>query len=500
MTPYKPYWLGLIGAFMLCSFALVNGYAVLFSDSRSYVRGGSIVLQKVLGVDEGVERWQPRQAKALVAGKVVALPAAGDRKDKVVANPVTGNRSIYYGILAAVGYLYSDFWLVIAVQAYVVATLIALVFVRGVNQAGIAPYAVAMALLSAFTSVGPTIAYVMPDIFAPVIILVTALVLVYWKKLQPGDRVFLFGACVFAAAVHPSHLLITAMAIGLGVVAQFFMARTQRKWRELAFLVGVFASASALLLAFNLATTRLTGEKPMMLPHITAHLVEMGPGMDYIDAYCPQAGFAVCKYKERLPVGWVDFMFSIDPDKGIFELADRETRRALSDEQVAFAFAVFRHEPLQVIGGASRDVVLQLQRFSLDNMKVIPKARANFSSAFPPDVWAGIRASRIAQGDGFLDLMSRFNLIAVLGSLAVLGAALAGGRQRLQANSGLAWFCVLLFTGVVVNAVVCGALASPDPRFQTRVIWLIPLAALVLIAEVVRGRRLAASGAASTRR
>ena len=71
-----------------------------------------------------------------------------------------------------------------------------------------------------------------------------------------------------------------------------------------------------------------------------------------------QAGFAVCKYKQRLPVGWVDFMFSVDPDKGIFELADRETRRALSDEQVAFALAVFRHEPLQVISGAARDVVL----------------------------------------------------------------------------------------------------------------------------------------------
>jgi hypothetical protein len=357
-----------------------------------------------------------------------------------------------------------------------------------------------MALLSAFTSVGPTVAYVMPDIFAPVIILVTALVLVYWKKLQPGDRLFLFGACVFAAAVHPSHLLLTAMAIGLGVVAQFFMARGQRKWRELAFLVAIFASASALLLAFNLATTRLTGAKPMMLPHITAHLVEMGPGMDYIDANCPQAGFAVCKYKQRLPVGWVDFMFSVEPDKGIFELADRETKRALSDEQVAFAFAVFRHAPLQVIGGAARDVVLQLQRFSLDNMEVTPKARANFSSSFPPDVWAGIRGSRIAQGDGFLDLMSRFNLIAVLGSLAVLGAALAGGRQRWQANPGLTWFCVLLVTGVVVNAVVCGALASPDPRFQTRVIWLIPLAALLLIAEIVRARRLAAGGAADARR
>lgn len=255
MTVFKPYWLGLIGAFMLCSLALVNGYAVLFGDSRSCVQGGSIVLQKVLGVEEGVERWQPRLAKALIAGKVVAMPA-GDRKDKVVANAVTGNRSIYYGIMAAVGYLYSDFWLVIVVQAYVEATLIALVFVRSVNRAGIAPYAIVMALLSAFTSVGPTIAYFMPDIFAPVIILVTALVLVYWKNCSRVTGFFLFGACVFAAAVHPTHLVITAMAIGLGVIAQFFMARTQRKWRELAFLVAVFASASALLLAFNLATTR----------------------------------------------------------------------------------------------------------------------------------------------------------------------------------------------------------------------------------------------------
>jgi formate/nitrite transporter FocA (FNT family) len=39
-------------------------------------------------------------------------------------------------------------------------------------------------------------------------------------------------------------------------------------------------------------------------------------------------------------------------------------------------------------------------------------------------------------------------------------------------------FAGLVVAGVLANAIVCGALASPADRFQARVIWLIPLLAV----------------------
>jgi hypothetical protein len=33
--------------------------------------------------------------------------------------------------------------------------------------------------------------------------------------------------------------------------------------------------------------------------------------------------------------------------------------------------------------------------------------------------------------------------------------------------------------GIVINACACGALSAVDPRYQARVVWLIPLIALL---------------------
>ena len=41
-------------------------------------------------------------------------------------------------------------------------------------------------------------------------------------------------------------------------------------------------------------------------------------------------------------------------------------------------------------------------------------------------------------------------------------------------------FTGIVLMGVLANAIICGALASPYDRFQARVIWLVPLVALAV--------------------
>ena len=38
---------------------------------------------------------------------------------------------------------------------------------------------------------------------------------------------------------------------------------------------------------------------------------------------------------------------------------------------------------------------------------------------------------------------------------------------------------VLLLTAVILNAAVCGAISGPFPRYQARIVWLFPAAALL---------------------
>jgi len=70
-------------------------------------------------------------------------------------------------------------------------------------------------------------------------------------------------------------------------------------------------------------------------------------------------------------------------------------------------------------------------------------------------------------------------LIAV--SMGVLLWALVGARKLPVGLQGLA---VVVLPVVVENAFVCGALSVVDERYQNRVMWLVPLVALLLLAEL----------------
>jgi len=52
----------------------------------------------------------------------------------------------------------------------------------------------------------------------------------------------------------------------------------------------------------------------------------------------------------------------------------------------------------------------------------------------------------------------------------------------------VAGICAWIVVGVVVNAVVCGTLSGPHDRYSARVLWLIPLAALLAGSSLRVGR------------
>jgi hypothetical protein len=233
--------------------------------------------------------------------------------------------------------------------------------------------------------------------------------------------------------------------------------------------------------AFNKAVSIAVGAPPLRLPHPMARLIDMGPGTNYLQKNCPRAGFAVCDYVQVFPTGWEDFLFSRDPAKGVFALADTPTKRRLSDEQISFALAVLRHDPVGVVKGIGIDVFRQLGRFDVDIWGGGKSAISlYFQGRVPDEVLAGMKQSRALDASTFRRWVSLSNLGLVLASLG-LGAWAWRQRARLPtalAQKGFNAFTAIALAGVVANAVVCAALASSMDRFQARVIWLLPLLAL----------------------
>jgi uncharacterized membrane protein YtjA (UPF0391 family) len=68
--------------------------------------------------------------------------------------------------------------------------------------------------------------------------------------------------------------------------------------------------------------------------------------------------------------------------------------------------------------------------------------------------------------------------VVALSALAILGFAL---RDRLSAMPDERALLFVVIIGLVANAFIFGGLSAPADRYQARVIWLVPLLALLYV-------------------
>ena len=145
-------------------------------------------------------------------GDSAALPGAVEAAHPVARpprQPFTASRSVYYGFLALAGYLSSHFWLTIALQALAIAVPWAILAMRVLNVRW-APYLIITGVLALTTSLGPVTALIMPDVFAPSMLLSLAALFGAWERLRRLDIVILAVCIAYAALCHTSHIAILA--------------------------------------------------------------------------------------------------------------------------------------------------------------------------------------------------------------------------------------------------------------------------------------------------
>ena len=249
--------------------------------------------------------------------------------------------------------------------------------------------------------------------------------------------------------------------------------------------------------AFSRVVTQALGAPPLRLPHLTARLVDQGPGTGYLNQVCPELApderWAACNYRDRFPLPWTDFLFEPDPARGVFAPADAATKRRLSQEQIGLAWQVLRHDPAGVLGDMAADTARQLTEFRIDIWGLGPRELAMYEGRVPSALMAALRDSRGARAPQW---QNRFSALALAstgaGALLLLGYLAWRGRRRAEAREVATCLVTLVLAGLVMNAAVCAALAAPLDRFQARVVWLLPLLAAGLCARAALLRAAAA--------
>lgn len=482
-------------ALLLLLPAAVNRGVLQFPDTTTYIRGVDAAVVAATGHSSA---WSDDAKRALVASAApapAAAPSSGSDELTVPATTPAGNfpvvlsgRSVYYGALLYAADWLGSFWWVAIVQALVTATA-ALLAARRIAGRLESPERLWPVLAVALvTSVGLQVALLMPDIFAPLAILASAQIALYWRAMKRGERAFWSLLLAAAALFHSGNLLVIGLLVGvlllwrLGTRTALCLAPI-----ALALLVGAGGEA-----AFGGAVRKMTGYPPVRPPFVAARLIADGPGRDYLERACANGStLTLCQYRDSIPEDSDSFLWA--SGRGSFMGMPAEDRRRVAAEERSFVLAVLADQPMAVIGASLRNIGGQLLRWQVDDIADARLGGIN-RDKLPPAVRAAFDSTRAAAGEfpsGYYDLLAAPVTLLALAALLALGAA-----RRDTMPAATRGYVAIVLAGILLNAAVCGAFSKPHDRYQSRVIWLLPL----LAASVLAGsrRRVPASAPAAS--
>ena len=470
--------------------ALINGQPFFMADTSAYVREPDFAAVYFLGPKFATSWTQDRTLQ----GRNNAVPQTAHRDDPPLNSPFEGSilagRSIYYGALLYLGHLTSYFWLSVFLQAAIFLYLSYTLVITCLRMSFLTFVGLTLAILIA-APVSFFISFLMPDVFASFLILAMIIFVGFLNVIGTRDKVIISGIILYSALAHTSHLLLLVFLGFLFGCAWFFNRRKAKladeKFPQRAIILFALILAGLLSeLGFAYAARHTIGVEPIRPPFVMARLIADGPGYNFLLKNCATKPYAVCRFIERLPIPVDAFLWSADPVRGVFGVADLPTRRALSSEQISFALDVFRSDPVGVISHATVNFVRQLIKVGVNEFFPTKSQLQYLKGKMPASYFEQLLRSPIVFHDWILTLAnswySFFYYLSLTGLVSVWVSwpwlSFPNKSERFPQPQ---WSYVLTIAvmAIFVNAAICGTLSEPHPRYQTRIAW-IPLFVLLL--------------------
>jgi hypothetical protein len=482
--------------------ALLNGSPFLYYDSENYISRpmnafGSVVHR--LGVD-------------FPKGGGTATSVGLDETEQSAAQPrpilrgeaatedhmILRGRSIHYGIFVWAGVMLGGWWGTALLQGFLTATVILLAARRlQLRTAAAVAIAAGCALL---TPAGVFVGLVMPDFLAPLTVATLALLALDPGGISARERLLLGAIAVLAMVSHTSHLALGLALVAIaGAIHAFGLLRGSITGHGVLLSLATVGLAVAISVGTDQSARRVIGVEMLNRPHLSAHLLdEGGPGIPFLDTHCTATPdlFQLCAYRNRFPVEWRRFLFHTSGE-GVFAAHDIPVadRRRISTQDRAFALAVLRDRPVETLRYATAAFLEQMRRFTVEpvpvretSLKWMRERMPDFLAAQPAARGGNVNFAMLRVIDQFAKVVSAIALVGVFLAPAMRFAQPTPTPPASQAEADRWAFGMLLLCGLVLNAAICGILASPYDRFQARVIVLLPLAAACLLASAASRR------------
>ena len=400
-------------------------------------------------------------------------------------------RPVVYGSLLIPFATPLTIWLVPLAQGLLVAFVVDLTLRAAVVPLSNGGFLALFAGLSAFTSLPWISGQIMPDVFTGIAILLCFVAVWGDERLTVPERWTVGVVSALAIGCHLSHFPLYGSLVVAALAIRLLLDRGSQVRRRLAPIafgaIAPLAVAAGLVVGSNYYVHRTPVLSRSSALFALGHLVGDSLAQRYLARVCPTRPYLLCAEPAPLRANLDWFLW--DP-QGTWKQHEPEVRRGDSTflrEAPAIVAGTLRQEWPAAIRASLRTTPVQLGTFG---------ARpGDFSFSNSVDKALGLlgtgtvqayRGSRQVQHSLPLDAATRTQyVVVVIGVLVLLGCLPALRGPALAPTRGL---IATISLGVVLNPLVIASLAMVQPRYQSRVVWLVPLMAAMAALQVARAR------------
>jgi hypothetical protein len=435
-----------LAALILLWPAFVNGYPLVFSDTGTYL---SQAIHRYLGWD----------------------------------------RPVFYSLFIFPLHMQVTTWPIIVVQALLTAHLLYLA------QRCLRPYLAGgwlpgfAALLAALTPLPVFVAQLMPDLLTGLMVLALALLVLCQQRLTAKETWWLTGLAGFAMAAHLSNLPIAVGLLIILVPLRGQLGSAAPLGRVgLGQLVLAPAAAALALISVNLVGHRAPALAPYGNVFLLARVLYDGPGFDVLARDCPRPGWRLCGHDVAFPATADGFLWKADSP-----LYKDGGPKLISAEAGPIIIAAVRAEPFRELRAVLANAGQQLASFGTgDGLQPWPDTVTPWIRRdFPAFERAAYQQARQTAGQSVLPRwLPGLHEAVSLGSIAICVLLLPGALKRRVPMAGI---IVAVLLSLLGNALITGGLSGPHDRYQSRVMWLPTLVAVLAIAPSAARNRTSAA-------
>lgn len=301
--------------------------------------------------------------------------------------------------------------------------------------------------------------FIMPDLFAAAIMLYAIVLIGRFDELSWLQRILLALIAAWAIMCHYGHIPLAVAAIG----AALGLRLLQWRLRLSVVLLGLAPLGLALVanLLFGLIAFQSSSVTPKRMPILLARSMEDGPARWHLQKHCATYDYAICKILGEIPDTVSGLLFE---ERGLRNATAAQLDQVRQEESIILLRALQEY-PVEQITSFLLNSYDQFVSFGLEDFGQVALERLDDG-----------RVKVVHTKDADRTVYVVFNIVHVLVLLATLGviALMMFRRQFGPEDRAFSVYLVILAT-LVANAFIFGGLSEPADRYQTRLVWVVPV-------------------------